>query len=72
MNFLCSAKNIYYQVTVFKQALMKVFWRFIRNKVITVDYRHPPTVNENIKNKINKKSLFASLSTKTEKGMNII
>ena len=45
--FCFSENNIHDKGTVFNQTLMNVFSNFITNKLIDVDDRDPPFINEN-------------------------
>ena len=51
-NFLFSNKSVHEQVTIFNQTLMNIFSNYIPNKLITVDDKDPPWMNESIKKKI--------------------
>ena len=50
-NFLFSYKSVHEQVTIFNQT-MNIFLTYILNKLITVDDKNPPWINESIKKKI--------------------
>ena len=50
-NFLFSNKSAHEQVTIFNQTLI-FFSNYIPNKLITVDNKDPPWINESIKKKI--------------------
>ena len=51
-NFLFSHKNVHEQVVIFNQTLMNIFSNYIPNKLITVNDKDPPWMNEYIKKKI--------------------
>ena len=51
-NFLFSHKNVHEQVVIFDQTLMNIFSNYIPNKLITVDDKDPPWMNQYIKKKI--------------------
>ena len=51
-NFLFSHKNVHEQVVIFNQTLMNIFSNYIPNKLITVDDKDPPWMNEYINKKI--------------------
>ena len=51
-NFLFSNKSVHEQVTIFNQTLINIFSNDIPNKLITVDDKDPPWMNESIKKKI--------------------
>ena len=51
-NFLFLHKNLHEQVVIFNQTLMNIFSNYIANKLITVDDKYPPWINEYIKRKI--------------------
>ena len=51
-NFLFSHKNVHEQVVIFKQTLMNIFSNYIPNKLITVDDKDPPWMNEYVKKKV--------------------
>ena len=51
-NFLFSHKNVHEQVVIFNQTLMNIFSNYIPKKLITVDDKDPPWMNEYIKKKI--------------------
>ena len=51
-NFLFSHKNVHKQVVIFNQTLMNIFSNYIPNKLITVDDKDPPWMNQYIKKKI--------------------
>ena len=51
-NFLFSHKNVHEQVVIFNQTLMNIFSNYIPNKLITVDDKDPPWMNQYIKKKI--------------------
>ena len=51
-NFLFSNKSVHEQVTIFNQTLMNIFSNYIPNKLITVDDKDPPWMNESIKKNI--------------------
>ena len=48
-NSLFSHKNVYEQVVTFNQTLMNIFSNHISNKLITIDYKEPPWMNDYIK-----------------------
>ena len=59
--FMFLNKNVYEQVSIFKNTLMNIFTNYIPNKYITIDDRDPPWMNETLKNKIKlKKTLHKS------------
>ena len=63
-NFLFSHKNVHEQVVIVNQTLMNIFSNYILNKLITVDDKDPPWVNEYIKRKIlDKKIACKSFNT---------
>ena len=63
-NFLFSHKNVHEQVVIFNQTLMNIFLNYIPNKLITVDDKDPPWMNEYFKRKImDKKSACKSFNT---------
>ena len=45
-------KNVYEQVSIFKNTLMNIFTNYIPNKYITIDDRDPPWMNETLKKKL--------------------
>ena len=51
-NFLFSHSNVHEQVVIFNQTLMNIFSNYISNKLIAVDDKDPPWMNEYIKKKI--------------------
>ena len=65
-NFLFSNKSVHEQVTIFNQTLMNIFSNYIPNKLITVDDKDPPWINESIKKKIMVKK-YASKSFSANK-----
>ena len=56
-NFLFSHKNVHEQVVIFNQTLMNIFSNYIPNKLITVDDKDPPWMNQYIKKKILEKKV---------------
>ena len=50
-NFLFLNKSVHEQVIIFNQTLI-VFLNYMANKLITVDDKDPPWMNESIKKKI--------------------
>ena len=51
-NLFCPNKSVHEQVTIFNQTLMNIFSNYIPNKLITVDDKDPPWMNESVKKKI--------------------
>ena len=51
-NFLFLNKSVHEQVIIFNQTLINVFLNYMVNKLITVDDKDPPWMNESIKKKI--------------------
>ena len=51
-NFLFSNKSVHKQVIIFNQTLINIFLNYMANKLITVDDKDPPWMNESIKKKI--------------------
>ena len=51
-NFLFSHKNVYEQIVIFNQTLMNMFSNYMPKKLITVDGKDPPWMNEYMKKKI--------------------
>ena len=45
-NFLFSHKNVHEQVVIFSYTLMNIFSSYLPNKLITVDDKDPPWMNE--------------------------
>ena len=63
-NFLSSHKNVHEQVVIFNQTLTNIFSNYISNKLIAVDDKDPPWMNEYIKRKIlDKKIACKSFNT---------
>ena len=63
-NFLLSYKNVHEQIVIFNQTLMAMFSNYIPNKLVTVDDKDPPWINEYVKRKIlDKKSTCKSFDT---------
>ena len=60
-NFLFSNKSVHEQVTIFNQTLMNIFSNYIPNKLITIDDKDPPWINESIKKKIMAKKMHVNL-----------
>ena len=65
-NFLFSNKSVHEQVTIFNQTLMNIFSDYIPNKLITVDDKDPPWMDESSKKKIMAKK-YACKSFNTNK-----
>ena len=65
-NFLFSPKNVHEQV-IFNQTLMNIFSNYIPNKLITVDDKDPPWMNEYIKKKILDKKIACKSFNTNEK-----
>ena len=65
-NLFCPNKSVHEQVTIFNQTLMNIFSNYIPNKLITVDDKDPPWMNESIKKKIMVKK-YASKSFNANK-----
>ena len=57
-NFVFSNKNVHQQAEYLNNVLMNVFTNFIPNKLITINDKDPPRMNDVIKNKIKKRDLF--------------
>ena len=55
-NKLFSNANVEKQVNILNDTLFNIFSNFVRSKVITVDDRDPPWINEEIKCKIKSKN----------------
>ena len=55
-NKLSSNANVEKQVNILNDTLFNIFSNFVRSKVITVDDRDPPWINEEIKCKIKSKN----------------
>ena len=55
-NKLFSNSNVEKQVNILNDTLFSIFSKFARSKVITVDDRDPPWINEEIKCKIKSKN----------------
>ena len=55
-NKFFSSANVEKQVNILNDTLSNIFSNFVRSKVITVDDRDPPCINEEIKYKIKSKS----------------
>ena len=55
-NRLSSNANVEKQVNILNDTLFNIFSNFVRSKVITVDDRDPPWINEEIKCKIKSKN----------------
>ena len=51
-NFLFLNKSVHEQVTIFNQTLMNIFSNYTPNKLITVDHKDLPWMNESISKKI--------------------
>ena len=49
---LFANKTVHQQVNLLNDIILNVFTNFVPNKVITCDYRDPPWINDDIKNKI--------------------
>ena len=63
-NFHLSHKNVHEQIVIFNQTLMNMFSNYIPNKLITVDDKDPPWMNEHVKRKIlDKRSACKSFDT---------
>ena len=45
-------QSVHEQVTIFNQTLINIFSNYIPNKLITVDDKDPPWMNESIKKNI--------------------
>ena len=60
-NFLFSNKSVHEQVTIFNQTLI-FFSNYIPNKLITVDDKDPPWMNESIKKIMAKKHACKSFN----------
>ena len=60
-NLLFSHQNAYEQVVTFNQTLMNIFSNYIANKLITVDDKDPPWMDEYIKRKTLDKKLHVNL-----------
>ena len=58
-NKLFSNANVEKQVNILNDTLFNIFANFVRSKVITVDDRDPPWINEEMKCKI--KSVIQNL-----------
>ena len=57
-DFVFSNKNVHQQAEYLNNVLMNVFTNFIPNKLITIDDKDPPWMNDVIKNKIKKRDFF--------------
>ena len=55
-NKLFSNANVEKQVNILNDTLFNIFANFVRTKVITVDDRDPPWINEEMKCKIKSKN----------------
>ena len=51
-NFLFPHKNEYKEVVIFNQTLINIFSNYIPSKLIAVDDKDPPWMNDYIKTKI--------------------
>ena len=60
-NFLSSNKSVHEQVTILNQTLRNNFSNYMPNKLITVDDKDPPWMNEIIKKKIMTKTYALNL-----------
>ena len=56
-NSLLSHKNVHEQNVIFNQTLMNIFSNYIPNKLITIDDKDPPWMNDYIKRKIMEKKV---------------
>ena len=59
-NFLFSNKSVHEQVTIFNQT-MNISSNYIPNRLIAVDGKDPPCMNESIKKKVMPKSMHVNL-----------
>ena len=50
--YLFDKKDVIYQVKILNDTITNVFSNFVPNKILTIDDRDPPWVNELIKSKI--------------------
>ena len=48
-------KSIHEQVNAFNDVVINIFTNFVHNKIIEIDDRDPPSMNDFIKNKIKQK-----------------
>ena len=53
-NFVLSNKNVHQQAQYLNKVLINVFSNYIPNKLIAIDYKDPPWMNDEIKNKIHR------------------
>ena len=67
LNFLFSHKNVHEQVVIFNQTLMNIFSNYIPKKLITVDDKDPPWMNEYIKKKILDKKIACKVLNSNNK-----
>ena len=66
-NFLFSHENVYEKVVIFNQTLKNIVSNYIPNKLITVDDKDPPWINDYIKRKIlDKKTACKSFNIKNK------
>ena len=59
-NFLFSKKSVHEQVTIFDQTLLNTFSIYIPNKLITVDDKDPPWMDELLRIKLWPKSMHVN------------
>ena len=57
-DFVFSNKNVHQQAQYLNKVLMNVFTNYIPNKLITIDDKDPPWMNDEIRNKIKERDLF--------------
>ena len=56
--FVLSNKNVHQQAQYLNKVLMNVFSNYIPNKLITIDDKDPPWMNDEIRNKIKRRDIF--------------
>ena len=69
-NKLFSNTNIEKQVNILNDTLFNIFSNFVRSKVITINDRDPPWINEEIKCKIKSKNKTFQQYLKNERKIN--
>ena len=57
-DFVFSNKNVHRQAKYLNKEQMNVFTNYILNKLITIDDKDPPWMNDEIRNKVNERDLF--------------
>ena len=69
-NSLFSHKNVHEQIVIFNQALMNIFSNYRPNKLITIDDKDPPWINDYIKRKIMEKKVACKSFNTNNKNYN--